>query len=184
MTHFFLSVKNKPWICFCFRHKELHSLPLLWTQMWWCQTKDSWHVPLLSERGRWVSLNYINTWNAWRHHELSCLLSAMKCYIDTYGLQRMNPCEFGCDLTFPPEPPAGWHWFWVKCLYKCWLEYHESWFKQSCRSFIMNSNNFGDSLTFHIAPSWGQMSNVSCGLMLNYDVPISCTSCYVSMLTH
>lgn len=45
---------------------------------------------------------------------------------------KNNPKVFGAPLIFPLVPKWVWHlWFWLKCHYNYWMDWHEIWSKQS-----------------------------------------------------
>lgn len=84
-------------------------------------------------------------------------LNIMHCHKFWYRAQRMNPNDFGYPLSFPPAPPASWHfWFRMKYLNNYFIDCHKMCNKHSRSPDRMNYNDAGDSLTFLIEPSWGQ----------------------------
>ena len=95
--HFLYVTPDPHTFCFTSRRSSvtgLRWLPLLWTHVWRWKAADSWDVPLLPKRGRYVSLNLISLPDGFT-------LRTGMCPSKTLGARRGTEprCNLDCPLV-------------------------------------------------------------------------------------
>lgn len=103
-----------------------------------------------------------------------------------HSSHKINPHDFGDPLPFLLAPLGGWHSDWnVLTSNGCIAMQFDTAFMLA--PFRMNWNNFGNPLTFHLAPSPVQkfyLSNTLLNTRRTKDVPISMCLMLINKCLH